>query len=164
MLYDSPLNRRAVPRPVWVSSTGVNKPTLERPRRPPPPHVNWLASSTTCLNTSSPTKNLTQSLTNSDSKNPPSLNSKDRLLLWAIPCCQPPRLPPDSPCSPFKFLRRRCCESLLPLSFRWQPNIATFVTRRWREHFPTPPSPPRFATPVRAAGLFPLFCSWFSFH
>ena len=30
---------------------------------------------------SSPTKNLTQPLTNSDSKNPPSLNSKDRLLL-----------------------------------------------------------------------------------
>ena len=36
--------------------------------------------------------------------------------------------------------------------------------RRWREHFPTPPSPPRFATPSRAADLFPLFCSWLSFH
>ena len=30
------------------------------------------------------------------------------------------------------------------------------VTRRWREHFPTPPSPPRLH-PV-AADLFPLFC------
>ena len=33
-LYDWPLNRRAVPRPVWASSTGVSKPTLERPRPP----------------------------------------------------------------------------------------------------------------------------------
>jgi len=39
------------------------------------------------------------------------------------------------------------------------------VTRRWREHFPTPPSPPRFATPSRAADLFPpLFCGWLSFY
>jgi hypothetical protein len=43
-------------------------------------------------------------------------------------------------------LGRRGCEILLPLSFRWQPNIANnaklnVVTRRWREHFPTPPSP-----------------------
>ena len=51
-----------VPRPVWASSTGANKPTLERLRRPRPQRVNWLASSTTCLNTSSPTKNLTRQL------------------------------------------------------------------------------------------------------
>ena len=33
-LYDWPLNRRAVPRPVWASST-ASKPTLERPRPRP---------------------------------------------------------------------------------------------------------------------------------
>ena len=40
------------------------------------------------------------------------------------------------------------------------------VTRRWREHFPTPPSPslPRFAILNRAGDLFPLFCSWLSLH
>jgi hypothetical protein len=40
------------------------------------------------------------------------------------------------------FLGRRCREILLPLSFRWQPNIATTQMstsslRRWCEHFPT---------------------------
>src|SRR5271165_6110420 len=106
MLYDWPLNRRVVPRLVWASSTGANKPTLERLRRPRPPHVNWLVSSTTCLKTSSPTKNLTRPATNYDSKNPPSVNSKGRPLLWAIHCCQPPRFPHNSPVHIFKFLRR----------------------------------------------------------
>src|ERR1700732_4101142 len=100
MLYDWPLNRRGVPILVWASSTGVNKPILERPRRPRPQHVNSLASSTTCLNTSSPTKNLTPPFTNSDSKNRRSPNSKSRPLRWAIPCCQPPRFPANPPCSP----------------------------------------------------------------
>src|SRR5271165_1784414 len=93
MLYDWPLNRRVVPRLVWASSTGANKPTLERLRRPRPQRVNWLVSSTTCLKTSSPTKNLTRLATNYDSKNPPSANSKGRPLLWAIHCCQPPPFP-----------------------------------------------------------------------
>src|ERR1700730_605042 len=100
MLYDWPLNRRGVPILVWASSTGVNKPILERPRRPRPQHVNSLASSTTCLNTSSPTKNLTPPFTNSDSKNRRSPNSKSRPLRWAIPCCQPPRFHANPPCSP----------------------------------------------------------------
>ena len=58
----------------------------------------------------------------------------------------------------YRALGRRYREILLPLSFRWQPNIATTQMstsslRRWCEHFPTPPSPslPRFATPNRAA-------------
>src|SRR5271157_2975198 len=106
MLYDWPLNRRVVPRLVWASSTGANKPTLERLRRPRPQRVNWLVSSTTCLKTSSPTKNLTRPATNYDSKNPPSVNSKGRPLLWAIHCCQPPRFPHNSPVHIFKFLRR----------------------------------------------------------
>src|SRR5271165_632543 len=105
MLYDWPLNRRVVPRLVWASSTGANKPTLERLRRPRPQRVNWLVSSTTCLKTSSPTKNLTRPAINYDSKNPPSVNSKGRPLLWAIHCFQPPRFPPDSPVHTFKFLR-----------------------------------------------------------
>jgi hypothetical protein len=35
------------------------------------------------------------------------------------------------------FLGKRCCDIVLPLPFKWQPNIATVhaVTRRWREHF-----------------------------
>jgi hypothetical protein len=53
-------------------------------------------------------------------------------------------------------LGRRCREILLPLSFRWQPNIATTQMstsslRRWCEHFPTPPSPlckPPVALPI----------------
>src|SRR5215510_1780116 len=97
MLYDSPLNRRVVPRLVWVFSTGVNKPTLERPRRRQPQRVNSLASSISCLKTSGPIKSLIPSLTNYDSKNPPSLDFKSRPLLWAIHCCQPPWFPPNSP-------------------------------------------------------------------
>src|SRR5208337_1948387 len=97
MLYDSPLNRPGVPRPVWVSFTGVNKPTLERPRRPPPQHANSLASSTTCLNTSSPTKNPIQPSTNSDFKNPPWPNSKGRPLLLVIRYFEPPPSPLNSP-------------------------------------------------------------------
>src|SRR5260370_4453485 len=78
---------------------GVGKTlTLRRPR---PQRVNWLVSSTTCLKTSSPTKNLTRQATNYDSKNPPSVNSKGRPLLWATHCCQPP----NSPVHIFKFLR-----------------------------------------------------------
>jgi hypothetical protein len=65
------------------------------------------------------------------------------------------------------FLGRRGCEILLPLSFRWQPNIATTQSQRRHptmgEHFPTPPSP-LCNSPNRAADLFPLFCSWLSFH
>src|SRR5271165_3632527 len=57
------------------------------------------------------------------------------------------------------FLGKRGCESWLPFPFKWQPNIATQKStsspRRWREHFPTPPSPPRFAVPNCAADLFP---------
>src|SRR5208283_5793427 len=106
MLYDWPLNRRVVPRLVWASSTGANKPILERLRRRPPQRVNWLVSSTTCLKTSSPTKNLTRPATNYDSKNPPSVNSKGRPLLCSIHCCQPPRFPHNSPVHIFKFLRR----------------------------------------------------------
>jgi hypothetical protein len=46
----------------------------------------------------------------------------------------------------FLFLGRRCCETLVPFSFKWQPNIATTQKstsspRRWREHFPISPSP-----------------------
>jgi hypothetical protein len=66
------------------------------------------------------------------------------------------------------FLGRRGCEILLPLSFRWQPNIATTQSQRRHptmgEHFPTPPSPSLCNSPNRAADLFPLFCSWLSFH
>ena len=36
---------------------------------------------------------------------------------------------------------------------RWSASPETFT-----------PSPPRFATPSRAADLFPLFCGWLSFH
>jgi hypothetical protein len=70
------------------------------------------------------------------------------------------------------FLGRRGCAILLPLSFRWQPNIATnaklnVVTRRWREHFPystLPCPPPALQPPYCAADFFPLFSSWLSFH
>src|SRR5271166_2861098 len=58
----------------------------------------------------------------------------------------------DRLCSQFLHLGKRCCESELPFTFKWQPNIATQKStsspRRWRAHFPTPPSPPLFATPV----------------
>src|SRR5271165_2679759 len=74
--------------------------------------------------------------------------------------------------TPLLFLGRRRCETLLPFSLKWPPNIATTfharrpqpscwvltgtfpfrVTvrypRRWRERFPTPPSPPRFAAEI----------------
>src|SRR5271157_1289124 len=116
MLYDWPLNRRVVPRLVWASSTGANKPTLERLRRPRPQRVNWLVSSTTCLKTSSPTKNLTRLATNYDSKNPPSVNSKGRPLLWAIHCCQPPPFPHNSPVHIFKFLRSEHDAAILRLA------------------------------------------------
>jgi hypothetical protein len=96
-LYDWPLNRRAVPRPVWASSTGVRKPTLERPRPPPLQRANWLASFTTCSNTKSPTKDMTQPCTNFDSKNPRSLNSKTRPLLWATNWFQSPPFPSNCP-------------------------------------------------------------------
>src|SRR5580704_5703295 len=48
-------------------------------------------------------------------------------------------------------LGRRCCGTLLPFSLKWQPNIATTQKVNppiWREHFPTPPSPPRFAAEI----------------
>ena len=96
-LYDWPLNRWAVPRPAWASSSGVSKPILERPRPPLLQRANWLASFTTCSNTNSPTKNLTQPSTNFDSKNPRSLDSKTRPLLWATNWFQPPPFPSNRP-------------------------------------------------------------------
>src|SRR5208283_3576290 len=45
----------------------------------------------------SPTKNLTQPSTNSDSKNPRSLDSKTRPLLWATNWFQPPPFPSNRP-------------------------------------------------------------------
>jgi hypothetical protein len=51
------------------------------------------------------------------------------------------------------FLGKRCCESWLPFPFKWQPNIATqkstSSSRRWREHFPTPPSLPALQPQLR---------------
>jgi len=59
------------------------------------------------------------------------------------------------------FLGRRGCEILLPLSFRWQPNIATTQSQRRHptmgEHFPTPPSPslPALQLPQSRCRSFP---------
>jgi hypothetical protein len=57
------------------------------------------------------------------------------------------------------FLGRRGCEILLPLSFRWQPNIAPTQSQRRHptmgEHFLLhPPLPSRFATPPIALPIF----------
>src|SRR6266481_5260660 len=55
-----------------------------------------------------------------------------------------------------KDVAKFCCLCLLDGNRISQQRKVNVVTRRWREHFPTPPSPPRFATPSRAADLFPL--------
>jgi hypothetical protein len=62
-----------------------------------------------------------------------------------------------------------CSETMDLIVKRWQPNIAT--TRCQRRHSADGvstsllhPPLPALPAPSRAADLFPLFCSWLSFH
>jgi hypothetical protein len=60
------------------------------------------------------------------------------------------------------FLGKRCCESRLPFTFKWQPNIATTQkpTSPMACALPYSTLPSPLCNPSRAADLFPLFCSW----
>ena len=87
-----------------------------------------------------------------------------RVLVWKTSKCIPCRAQTTGYAtaqSGALFLGRRGCEILLPLSFRWQPNIATTQSQRRHptmgEHFPTPPSPslPALQLPQSRCRSFP---------